>query len=94
MRAKTTVYLDPRQAKLLALIAGDRKTTQAELIRQAIDQLIESTALPLPSFVGMGESVDDTVSAANVKDWIRENWPKDYEAKLARNRVTPPAQSA
>jgi hypothetical protein len=74
MRAKTTIYLDPRQAKLLALIAGDQKVTQAELIRRAIDQLIESTVLPLPTGIGQFEQIDDTVQAANVKDWIRQSY--------------------
>ena len=74
MRAKTTVYLEPRQAKLLALIAGDQKVTQAELIRRAIDQLIESTVLPLPTGIGQFEQIDDTVQAANVKDWIRQSY--------------------
>jgi hypothetical protein len=88
MRAKTTVYLEPRQAKLLALIAGDQKITQAELIRRAIDQLIESTVLPMPSFIGMGESVDDTVNSSNVKDWIRQSYAeKDREDRRARRQA-------
>jgi hypothetical protein len=81
MRAKTTIYLDPRQAKLLALIAGDQKVTQAELIRQAIDQLIESTVLPMPSFVGAFEGPGTPIDMRE----MRKEWGEHLDKKYPRH---------
>jgi hypothetical protein len=82
MRSKTTIYLDSRQAKLLALIAADRGTTQAELIRQAIDQLIESTVLPLPDWVGMGASTGPHTPIDMREE--RKRWGEHLDRKYSR----------
>jgi hypothetical protein len=83
-RAKTTIYLAPRQAKLLALIAEDQKATQAELIRRAIDQLIESTVLPLPGFVGIavGEGPGTPIDPRE----MRREWGDHLEKKYHHPR--------
>jgi hypothetical protein len=86
MRTKTTVYLDPQQQRLLAAIARDQGRSQAELIRMAVQSLIDASRPALPRFVGAGVEKDPVVPAETIKDFIRETVPQEFEARLARGR--------
>ena len=66
---KTTVYLDEEAKRALAVMARAQERSEAELIRSAIDQLIESEQPPkprLPLFSsadpGLAERVDEVLN--------------------------------
>ena len=86
-RTKTTVYLDPRQRHLLALLAKDEGCTQAELIRAAVQQFLDARGPALPSFVGAGVEKEPIVPAEEIRDYVRAGIPREFEARAARRRT-------
>jgi ribbon-helix-helix CopG family protein len=69
---KTTVYLHAEMKAALRRLARRRKTSEAELLRQAVARLTEEAESPeprLPLFRATGESI-----AENVDEALREGF--------------------
>ncbi|HEX6510764.1 MAG TPA: CopG family transcriptional regulator [Chloroflexota bacterium] len=83
---KTTVYLtDDLQAQLKSL-ARRKKVPEAHVIREALAEYVAKET-PMPKSLGIiDEEFAPGVDSTNVKQWIRENWAKDLEAKWARQQ--------
>lgn len=71
---KTTLYLPEELHHKVAARAKREKRSQAELLREAIERYLNTASPALPRFIGVAD--DDSVSAAQSEDWIRENWSK------------------
>ena len=83
---KTTVYLSSDQVKLLALIAADRGCSQAELIRDAVQRLVDSTVLPLPN-AAMAASGEDPVLPPGGMKQLRDDVFRDLDTRRGRGRA-------
>lgn len=84
---KTTVYLTEDLQGALKSVARRKKISEAQVIREALATYV-AREIPMPKSIGaMNEELAPGVDASNVKQWIRENWAKDLEAKWARQRA-------
>ena len=64
---KTTVYLPVELKRTLAKVARQRRTSEAELIREAISRLVVESGAPaprLPLFRATGPSIAEDIDRA------------------------------
>ena len=75
---KTTVYLSSAQKQRIKRIARNTGTSDAEVIRAAVDQYTESADAPplWPKSAGIAHS--GRVQSENVDQWLSENWERDW----------------
>ena len=84
---KTTVYLTGDLQAQIKSIAKRKKLSEASVIREALAVYV-AEEIPMPKSIGMMDGpIAPGVDSTNVKQWIRENWAKDLEAKWARQRA-------
>jgi hypothetical protein len=70
---KSSVYLDDRQRAELRRLAELRGLSQADLIREAIEALIDKTGPGRPISIGSGAS-DGALPAREAKTLVRSAW--------------------
>jgi predicted transcriptional regulator len=73
---KTTIYLPRDLHDELKAMARRTGRPQAELIREAVESFVARQERPRPRIIGMVEK--DMVGAADVEDWLGENWKPDW----------------
>lgn len=73
---RTSILLPDDLAPRLREAARRRHTTQTEIVRLALVDYLASDPPPVPRSLGLGSSSDPSVSARNVKDWVREEWSR------------------
>ena len=64
---KTTVYLPPELKRALTRLAGQRRCSEAELLREAVSRLAGETEAPVPRvplFRSTGPSIAEDVDRA------------------------------
>lgn len=64
---KTTVYLPPELKRALSRVAGQRRCSEAELLREAVSRLTGEAEAPvpkLPLFRAAGPSIAEDVDRA------------------------------
>lgn len=66
---KTTIYLDESQDRALKAIARSRGISQAELIREAIDKLVDGERVR-PLSIGIGRSGGGSIRD-NKHEWLK-----------------------
>lgn len=69
---RTTMYLPDDTRQRLADAAAVHGRSQAELIREAVEEFLANAQRPWPRSIGLGE--DAELSGRNVRDWIRSTW--------------------
>lgn len=69
MRKKTTIYLDEGQDRATKAIARAEGRSQADVIRDAIDQYVEG-AWVRPLSIGVGRSGGGSV-AESKREWLK-----------------------
>lgn len=72
---KTTLYLPAALQRALRDEAKRSGSSQAELVREALDRFLASRERPLPSSIGI--AADGTLAARESEDWIRATWYDD-----------------
>ncbi len=70
---KTTVYLPAALQERLRFAARRGGRSQAQLVREAIEERLDRDAVDAPSIVGMFDEAP-TVTSDDVKARIREEW--------------------
>ena len=87
---RTTVVLDEQVDKELTELAHQQGHSKEDLIRIAIDRLIQShqqSVRELPSWVGAGQS-DDPTAAAQTDSLLSKIYNEDYKASLMSQQPT------
>jgi len=51
-----------------------KQRPNADLIREAVERYICDEGSRLPSWIGMIEDDDGSLTSANVDEWLRANW--------------------
>ena len=69
---KTTLYLEESVLAELKLTSRSEGRTEAEILREAINDYLERRRSALPTIVGTGTGRKFT--AAESEDWLLENW--------------------
>jgi len=72
---KTTLYLEEEVLAEIKLTSRSEGRSEAEILREAIDDYLERRRSALPSIFGQG--VGTKFTAAESEDWLRENWKPD-----------------
>lgn len=70
--SKTTVYLSDLQQRRLRTVAGRNGRSVAELIREAVDALLDSE--PKPEFRSLGVGRSGGFDASKDEDWLEREW--------------------
>lgn len=75
---KTTIYLSAEQKQRIKVVAHKSGTSEAEVIRAAVDSYTEENASePLwPKSAGIARS--GRVQSENLDEWLAENWERDW----------------
>lgn len=75
---KTTVYLSAEQKQRIKVVARKSGTSEAEVIRAAVDSYTEERGSePLwPKSAGIARS--GRVQSENLDEWLAENWQRDW----------------
>jgi hypothetical protein len=76
---RTTMYLPDDTRRRLADAAIVRGKSQAELIREAVEEFLANAERPWPRSIGIGE--DPELSGAEAKDWLRRTWAQQLESQ-------------
>ncbi|HET9659763.1 MAG TPA: CopG family transcriptional regulator [Thermomicrobiales bacterium] len=69
---KMTIYLREEVAGQIKRVARSEGRSEAEIIREALDDYFERRRRDVP--VILGTSTGGTIGAAESEDWLRENW--------------------
>jgi hypothetical protein len=69
---KTTLYLEEGVLAEIKLISRSEGRSEAEILREAINDYLERRRSALPSIFGKGAGTKFT--AADSEDWLLENW--------------------
>jgi metal-responsive CopG/Arc/MetJ family transcriptional regulator len=69
---KTTVYLPADIRRELAEVARRRRVSQAELIREALQNYLAEQERPALRSLGAANS--DEITGRTVRAWLRDNW--------------------
>lgn len=69
---KTTVYLDDAVLAEIKIVSRSEGRSEAELLRNAVDEYLERRRAALPSIFGKGSG--GKFDAADSEDWLHENW--------------------
>lgn len=69
---KTTLYLDDAVLAEIKIVSRSEGRSEAELLRNAIDDYLERRRSELPPIFGTGSGGKFT--GAESEDWLRENW--------------------
>jgi hypothetical protein len=85
---RTTIFLSEETNRLLRDVARRSGRSQAEILREALSEYLSREPRPRPRSIGMGNNRDDSVTSANVKDWVREQW----ESEIAQSGETEASQ--
>ena len=71
---KTTIYLSDEQHRRLWALAPRTGRPQAELIRDAIDELLGKQ--PRPKLRSIGIAEDTGLSGEESEDWLHAEWDR------------------
>lgn len=69
---KTTIYLSDAQVTEIKLASRAKGRSEAEIIREAIDDYFGRERGEMPSV--FGKASGRLFTAAESEDWLRENW--------------------
>lgn len=69
---KMTIYLREEVAGQIKRVARSEGRSEAEIIREALDDYFERRRRDVPAI--FGTSTGGTIGAAESEDWLRENW--------------------
>ncbi len=69
---KTTIYLSEEIVGEIKLASKSEGRSEAEIVREALDDYFERRRAQLPSVFGKGWS--GKIPAAESEDWLIENW--------------------
>ena len=87
---RTTVFLTDELEQMLQDVARRTHRPQAEIVREALTEYLTARERPWPRSIGIGRSTDRSVTSENVKEWVREQWRREFEEHNPRAE-TPPA---
>jgi Arc/MetJ-type ribon-helix-helix transcriptional regulator len=73
---RTTVYLPDALKQRVERVARERRVSEAELIRSAIDEFTRTDARPRPS-LPLFDSIGEPTLAARVDDVLAESFGRD-----------------
>lgn len=74
---KTSLYLPADLQRALRDTARREGRAQADIVRDALTAYLAGNPRPRPGIIGIARrTVDDGVSSANVKAWVRREWGK------------------
>jgi hypothetical protein len=79
---KTTIYLPADLQHQLEALAKQEKRSKADLIREALQNYIQTKPRRLPKSLGIGQ--DGTLAAEDIDNWLKENWIKHLEHDNSR----------
>lgn len=65
---KTSIYLEPELDRALDVLAEQRSTSKAEVIRQALRLAVQTSRRPSISAIGLGEGPGDV--SDNVDEYL------------------------
>ena len=71
---KTTVYIPEDEMAALDSLAKSESRPKAQLIREALSQYVAERGPKLPSFIGMIDNDDGTLTSRNSREWLKANW--------------------
>lgn len=71
---KSTFYLASDRMAALDALAKQEARPKAEILRDALDEYLERHARPLPSWIGMIDDDDDSLTSTNVDEWLAAHW--------------------
>jgi len=69
---KTTLYLTVELQRALRDEAKRSGTSQAELLRAALDQFLGARARPQPASIGFAS--DGSLAGRDSEEWLRQTW--------------------
>jgi hypothetical protein len=75
---KTTIYLSDEQTAYIKGRARETASSEAEVIRLAIDHLAVSQPVARKRPKSIGIAPDDTVTGRNFEEWLAANWERDW----------------
>lgn len=75
---KTTIYLSAEQKQRIKVVARKSGTSEAEVIRAAVDSYTEAQGSepPWPKSAGIARS--GRIQSENIDEWLAENWQRDW----------------
>jgi predicted transcriptional regulator len=73
MKKFTTRFSDQELALLESLAKREGRSRSA-IVRDALTSYIVANPIPLPDWIGTIDKDDGTLTARNVKEWLRANW--------------------
>jgi predicted transcriptional regulator len=72
--AEITIRIPDEKLAAFEAIAEREARPKDDVILEALDQYLAQRERKLPDWIGSIDIEDETVTARNVKDWIRANW--------------------
>ena len=69
---KTTLYLEEEVLAEIKLTSRSEGRSEAEILREAINDYLERRRSELPTIFGAGSG--GKISGADSEDWLLENW--------------------
>lgn len=76
---KTTLYLDATLHRQIREIAQRYGRPQAQVIREALEQYVQTQERPMPRSIGSG--ADGTIGARDSETFLRASWGKPDERR-------------
>lgn len=76
-KRKTTIYLSDEQMAYVKDRAREVGSSEAEVIRCAIDQLAETSPVVRKRPQSIGIAPSDTVRGRDFEEWLAANWERD-----------------
>ena len=71
---KTTIYIPEEEMAALDSLAKSESRPKSQLIREALSQYVAERGRNLPSWIGMIDNDDSTLTARNAQKWLKANW--------------------
>jgi Arc/MetJ-type ribon-helix-helix transcriptional regulator len=75
---KTTVYLSDEQTRYIKDRAREVGSSEAEVIRSAIDRLAEAQPIARKRPRSIGAFSSDTIHGRDFEGWLAANWERDW----------------
>ena len=71
---KTTIHIPKDEMAALEAIAKREARPKAQVIREALSQYVAERGRKLPSWIGMIDEDDGSLTSENTEEWLKANW--------------------
>jgi len=71
---KLTIRFTEQELETLDELVRREGRSRSAIVRDAVGSYIAANPVPLPSWIGMIDNDDGTLTSRNVKEWLRANW--------------------